>query len=175
MKERPLVYLAGAIAKAPDFGSEWRLEAEKKLRTFGFDTYNPLDGEKEIFGGISREEFYKMKQKAMERKHPSTFLNTGAATVLKKMVALDLKKLLESDYVLAYWDKYISGGTPGEITVAYYKKIPVVLVYNMGLSRVSEWVLGCSEAIYPNLVEGINHYRELARELGLRKHLPDSE
>jgi len=135
-------YLAGAIEKAPDGGKHWRGNIKKFLREeIHHKVWDPTEKEYEILTDEEKKHFRQWKESDRPR-----FLKT-----VHKIIDNDLYHLTKkTDYIIAYWDKFVlgGGGTHGEITIAYLYKIPVYLVLGMPIADVSGWIVGCSTEIF---------------------------
>lgn len=137
-------YLSGAMEYAPDRGEKWRKSLTHRLKEeLGHEVFNPNEEAKKILSTEERKNFKKWKEYDAEM-----FKN-----LIHKVIDHDIGFLTKkTDYVVCYWDKYASlgGGTQGEITVAYLNQIPVFLLTKMPITRISSWILGCSEKIIFN-------------------------
>jgi len=136
-------YLAGAIEHAPDGGITWRRQIERELDRLGHTYYDATLVEANLLSPQEKCSFSLWKRTNLNRfRH-----------AMRKIIDHDLGQLLDrADYVIAYWDEWtrLGGGTQGEITLAYQKGIPVYLVTTMPVEKVSGWVLGCCEAVFPD-------------------------
>jgi len=134
-------YLSGAMEYAPDRGEKWRKSVALRLKEeLGHEVFNPNEQAEKILSSEERKKFKKWKENEVEK-----FKN-----LIHKVIDHDLGFLTKkADYVVCYWDKYASmgGGTQGEITVAYQNQIPVFLLTKMPITRISSWIIGCSEKI----------------------------
>lgn len=151
IKQRPLVYLAGAITAAADKGSRWRFEITPHLHSLGYDTFNPLI-EQPILSGVTREELDRLKKE-------DVFLYQEAC---QKIVQTDLNVLTKSNAVVCKLDVF-SAGTYGELTVAKILNIPIFAWIDLegGLVSLPNWVAGC-----------IDHYS--LHELDFYKLIPSA-
>jgi len=135
-------YLSGAMEYAPDQGIEWRKEISSLLKErLGHEVYNPNEERNKVLSEEEELHFRIWKENDEEK----------FKTLMNRIIDTDLSHLTEkSDYVICKWDKYAAkgGGTHGEITVAYYNKIPVFLLSEMPRNRISSWILGCSEKYF---------------------------
>jgi len=107
----------------------------------GHEVFNPNEEINQILSDEEELHFREWKENDEEK----------FKTLMNKIIDRDLRHLTEkSDYVICKWDEYAvkGGGTHGEITVAYYHKIPVFLLSEMPRNRISSWILGCSENIF---------------------------
>ncbi len=135
-------YLSGAMEYAPDKGEKWRKSISARLKKeLGHEVFNPNEESNKILSTEEKSNFKKWKEKDMKK----------FKRVIHRVIDYDLGFLTnKTDYVVVYWDEYASlgGGTQGEITVAYQNEIPVFLLTNMPVTRISSWILGCSEKIF---------------------------
>ena len=107
----------------------------------GHEVFNPNEEINQILSDEEELHFREWKENDEEK----------FKTIMNRIIDRDLRHLTEkSDYVICKWDEYAvkGGGTHGEITVAYYHKIPVFLLSEMPRNRISSWILGCSENIF---------------------------
>ena len=135
-------YLSGAMEYSPDQGRGWRQEVSLLLKErLGHEVFNPNEEINQILSDEEELHFREWKENDEEK----------FKTLMNRIIDRDLRHLTEkSDYVICKWDEYAvkGGGTHGEITVAYYHKIPVFLLSEMPRNRISSWILGCSENIF---------------------------
>ena len=135
-------YLSGAMEYSPDQGRGWRQEVSLLLKErLGHEVFNPNEEINQILSKEEELHFREWKENDEEK----------FKTIMNRIIDRDLRHLTEkSDYVICKWDEYAvkGGGTHGEITVAYYHKIPVFLLSEMPRNRISSWILGCSENIF---------------------------
>jgi hypothetical protein len=141
-EKNPFVYLAGAIENAPDSGSSWREEMSLFLQQdLGHLVFNPCLEESHI---LTPEEFQHF------RKWKTTDLKRFRKT-LHKIISTDLNTLIDKvDYIICLWDHYVlrGGGTQGELTMAFWHKIPVYMVSTIPLEKLSSWIIGCTTEIF---------------------------
>ncbi len=135
-------YLSGAMEYSPDQGRGWRQEVSLLLKErLGHEVFNPNEEINQILSEHEELHFREWKENDEEK----------FKTLMNRIIDRDLRHLTEkSDYVICKWDEYAvkGGGTHGEITVAYYHKIPVFLLSELPRNRISSWILGCSENIF---------------------------
>ncbi len=138
-------YLAGAIEHSPDRGKAWRDEMNFFLQEqLHHSCYNPL---------IEESKYLSLEELATFRSYKATDIELFRSLV-RRLIDGDLNALNSNiDYVICYWDKYAikGGGTYGELTFAYWKKIPVYMVTDLPLATISSWILGCTTQIFSTL------------------------
>ncbi|MFH0792705.1 MAG: hypothetical protein V2A74_01590 [bacterium] len=146
-RKPPTVYLAGSIEHSPDGGRCWRAELTPFLRDeLGHKVYDP-----------SIEETHDLTED--EKLHFRTWKTNQFARfqgVIRRVIDQDLSLLLnKTDYVICFWDQHVlrGAGTHGELTLAYWNKIPVYLVLGFPRDDVSSWILGCVEAVFDSFDE----------------------
>lgn len=136
LKEKSLVYLAGAISAAKDNGAGWRTDISPHLLNLGYQIFNPVFDQPRMTG-ISREGLQILKETDID-------LYREACT---KIVDMDLMILTKSKLVVVKIDEStIKGsGTFGEMTVAHLHNIPVLAWIDlpMGVADVPSWAFGC--------------------------------
>ncbi len=141
------VYLAGAIEHAPDGGAGWREELTPFLKEkLNHEIFNPCLEEVNI---LTEEESRFFRQWKSE--DPHRFRQT-----MRKLIETDLNMLVnEIDYVICLWDDHVlnGGGTHGELTMAYYHRIPVYMVSTIPREKMSSWIVGCSTEVFDNFEE----------------------
>jgi len=135
-------YLSGAMEYAPDGGEKWRKSISVRLKQeLGHEVFNPNEKSNKILSLEEKSNYKEWKENDVEK----------FKIFIHKVMDHDLGFLTtKTDYVVVYWDEYASlgGGTQGEITVAYQNQIPVFLLTNMPVTRISSWILGCAEKIF---------------------------
>lgn len=156
-----LAYLCGPIEFAPDGGKTWRRTLTPFLREqLGHSVYDPAEDERK---NLTEEEVANFRQ--WKSSNRALFRN-----VLRKIIQFDLD-LIENraDYLICHWDAsaVASGGTSGEITVAYRRGIPVYLVTPQPVEQISGWILGCVDRVFAS-VETLMKF--LAERYGEKKH-----
>ncbi len=142
-KEKPFtVYLAGAIEYAPDNGCSWRQGMTQFLqKELGHRVFNPCLEENHV---LTPEEFRHF------REWKTTNLQRFRQTV-QKIIHTDLNTLLtEIDYIVCLWDEYVlkGAGTHGELTLAFWHRIPVYMVTQIPIERMSSWIIGCTTELF---------------------------
>lgn len=141
------VYLSGAMEHAPDSGREWRDSLETFLHgQIGHEVYNPVRDVRKNLTGEEAAHFRSWKRADPERYR----------AVLRKIIHYDLDMLEErADYVVCYWDRWCvqGGGTHGELTMAFRRRIPVYLVSEIPFVEISGWILGCCTEVFPSFDE----------------------
>jgi hypothetical protein len=144
---QPLVYLAGAIEHAPDSGRRWRAEISRFLMNeLQHRVFNPCLEESHI---LSPDEFNNF------RSWKSSDL-TRFRQVMHKIIQTDISMLInEVDYIICLWDQYVAsgGGTQGELTMAFWHRIPVYMISKVPVQEMSSWILGCTSELFKNMSE----------------------
>ncbi len=144
MKQPPLVYLAGAIERAPDNGCGWREEISRFLtEELHHRVFNPCLEENHVLTPEEFRHFREWKISDLPR----------FRRVVHKIIRTDLTTLVNRvDYIVGLWDEYVlpGGGTHGELTMAFWHHIPVYLVSHIPLPEMSSWIVGCTTEIFFN-------------------------
>ncbi len=155
---QPRGYLAGAIEGAPDSGRQWRDMMEQFMRSeLQHEVFNPCREESHILTPVEFRNFRAWKTEDLAR----------FRQVMHKIITTDISMILEKvDYLVCLWDKYVmtGGGTQGELTVAFWRGIPVYMVTDLPRNEISSWIIGCTTEIFPDFPALknflITHYRK---------------
>ncbi len=141
------VYLAGAIEKAPDGGKKWRREETTFIhQNLGWKTFDPTLEEAQYFSEDDWGKYRSYKQDNFPK----------YVEMVRTMIDRDIAQLLgETDIVICKWDEFAQqgGGTAGELTMAYFYKIPVYMVASNGENDVPGWILACATHIFEDFEE----------------------
>lgn len=141
-KQAPLVYLAGAIERAPDNGCAWREEISRFLTgELRHRVFNPCLEENHVLTPEEFRHFREWKEGDLPR----------FRQVVHKIIQTDLDTLVNRvDYIVGLWDEYVlhGGGTHGELTLAHREGIPVYLVTRIPVKEMSSWIIGCTTEIF---------------------------
>ncbi len=152
MSVLPKVYLCGGMEYAGDGGAGWRKEATEALHQLGYDVFNPCTDEAPLLyphGLKNAKEFVNLKYTDVPK----------FRMVMKHIIDYDLDVLTKCDVVLAYLDQTAIGGASGEMTLAYYMKIPVVGVQvTRDLVGIPGWNLGCVDTLFDSLAKALEHF-----------------
>ncbi len=140
-----LAYLSGPIEFVSDGGRLWRRKLTPFLREdLGHRVYDPAEDEKKNLTDEEVVNFRAWKTSDTERYR----------RVVRKIIAFDMD-LIEhkADYLICYWDDpaAASGGTSAEMTAALRKGIPVYLVSQMPIEKISGWMLACADHVFPTV------------------------
>lgn len=136
------VYLSGPMEYAADGGEGWREVAEQHLLLNNFDVFNPCKSSVRILeqNKLTDAAHYNELKKTIQ---DNNIDYAKYLAVTKQFIVLDLLELRTSHIVLVKVDKTASGGTAGELTLAYHLGIPVVGFCTGEINEVSGWILGC--------------------------------
>jgi hypothetical protein len=143
-RKQPLVYLAGAIEHAPDAGAEWRRNLTRFLiEELNHQVFNPTLEESHV---LTPEEFRHFREW-------KTVDLPKFRRVVHRIIKTDINTLINKvDYIICRWDEYVlkGGGTHGELTMAFWNNIPVFMVTDIPLEKMSSWIIGCTTEIFPD-------------------------
>ncbi len=138
-------YLAGAIEYAPDRGKKWRHDLIPFItQELGHEVFDPSVNEWELLTPEEKEFFRSWKVD-----NPDRYLRT-----VKKIIGKDLQVIAEeTDYLICFWDEYCTkgAGTAGEVTLAFHLNIPVYMIADMPIRKISGWALGCAAEIFASV------------------------
>lgn len=136
IKERPLVYLAGAISGAKDNGAIWRTEITPHLSNLGYRIFNPVIEQPRI-SGVTIDLLESQKGSNFDLYRESC----------KKVVETDLNILRKCSLVVCKLEDSVfrGAGTFGELTISNFLDIPVFAWVDLpgGLASVPYWAMGC--------------------------------
>jgi len=144
-----LAYLCGPIEFAPDGGKLWRRKLTPFLHNeLGHRIYDPAEDEKKNLSDEEAERFREWKQTDVER----------FRRVIRKIIQYDLDIVEnKADYVICFLfgegAALTSGGTSAELTFAHRRGIPVYLVTDVAMDKISGWVLGCADRVFSDVDE----------------------
>ncbi|HIC39733.1 MAG TPA: hypothetical protein EYO79_09750 [Candidatus Marinimicrobia bacterium] len=146
-----IVYLSGAMEQATDEGEQWRSEMTEWLKTeLDHDVINPV-----VSSQLLVEEHEAYDYSDWKFSNPKRFVE-----FIRKAIDLDLDNIInKSDYIICLWDYDVmkGGGTHGEVTMAYYKNVPVYLVNQVPIEDLSGWIMSCSTDIFNTFTELKSH------------------
>jgi hypothetical protein len=158
--EAPMViYLAGAIEYAPDFGRGWRSKVAPTLEGLGHEVYDPSQDVRKNLNDEEARNFRSWKTTDLDR----------FRYAVRKIIAYDLDFIeRRAGCIVCYWDEHCGrgAGTQAELTLAYRRGVPVYLVLGVPHTEVSGWILACATEIFPD-------FESLERYLGM--HAPIHE
>jgi len=144
------VYLAGAIEKAPDGGKRWRQEESIFINNnFGWTIFDPTQEEAKYFSDDDWEKYRSYKESNFPK----------YIEMVRTMIDRDITQILgETDIIICKWDEFAQqgGGTAGELTFAYFYKIPVYMVLSNGKNDIPGWILACATHIFDDFSD-LNH------------------
>jgi len=152
------IYLSGPIEYAEDNGVSWRNETKEKLSEFGslFEVIDPCDTSLDLllFYGVESVDAYHRLKYGSEEEQGLFRACTQA------FIEHDLEEVRKADVLLTKISHVASGGTSGEITLAYFMRIPVVAFCTDNIQEVSGWVQSIPDLLLigpDSLAEAINH------------------
>jgi len=157
---KKVIYLVGAIELANNYGKTWRAYITPKLERLGFEVLNPCLLENEQLKNIKTKLKLPLKIKDDNDKlipvkdwHDLYLAPEGSKwrKLFKEcmLAVMDYDTdivLNRCDCILCYWDEACdkSAGSHGELTLAYCRKIPVVIVHTSPFP-LSRWGYCCAQ------------------------------
>lgn len=142
-----IAYLSGAMEQAADEGALWREEIARWLKTeLGHDVIDPVVSSQLLVEKYEAQDYRDWKFSDIQR----------FVEFIRKAIDLDLDNVINnSDYIICFWNEDVmkGGGTHGEVTIAYYKNIPVYLVNQVPIEELSGWIMACSTQIFNQFSE----------------------
>ena len=137
-----IAYLSGPIENAVNDGADWRIEMTKWLKEkLNHEVFDPVKETKSVLINTNKSSFRSMKINSPE----------DYRILMRRIIELDLNAVInKSDYLIVNWNENVlmGGGTHGEITIAYYFKIPIYIVNTIPINRMSSWIFGCADKIF---------------------------
>ena len=137
-----IAYLSGPIENAENDGADWRKSLTPWIKnTLSHKVFNPVIATRDITKGLTSSEFRNMK-----RSNPDKYKK-----LIREIINIDIEAVVNSsDYLIVNWNKSVfrGGGTHGEITLAYFLKKPIYLVYNVPFDDLSSWIFCCSTEVF---------------------------
>lgn len=148
----PVIYLSGPIEADPDDGVSWRKKlVEAIVEKYGteFKIFDPTAADTSI-EAIAKRFDWTGDRRNWSRMNFRKYLLTG-----RYIVDTDLDWVSNSEILIVGCNKYIwrSMGTAGEVTIAKYLYIPVLLLLMDDVQKedLPLWLLGCATAIYNDI------------------------
>ncbi len=142
-----ITYLSGAMEQAADEGALWREEMTRWLKTeLNHDVIDPVISSQLLVEKHEAQNYRDWKFSDIQR----------FVEFVRKAIDLDLDNVINnSDYIICLWNEDVmkGGGTHGEVTMAYYKNIPVYLINQVPVKDLSGWIMACSTQIFNNFSE----------------------
>lgn len=135
MSDKSVIYLAGGMEKAGEYGRIWRDEMTPHLISLGYDVWNPY--EEEVNVGAGPESLSALKYTDYD----------SFVKYCRKIVKYDISCLVKCAAVAVRVDESVlkGAGTYGEITVCDMYDIPVYAWIDLpeGKYDVPAWAMGC--------------------------------
>jgi len=148
-----IVYLAGAIEKAPDRGEEWRQRIESALNG-KFLIINPCKTEKSFVTDEELEIVYDHNNKVVRTREYQA--------IMKKLIDFDLRLVKMSHVVVCLWDENCvgGGGTHGELTFhAFNCPDGERIIISEDLDIVPGWIVGTMTKHYKTIEDFLEDYK----------------
>ncbi len=145
------VYLAGPMAeRSYDQATQWREDAAFQLATDGINTLSPMRDKEFLRGRIIRSE------------EAESFKSPWATN--KAIMSRDTNDVLTSDAILVNFsgvgDDLVSVGTVMEMTLAWYARIPVIVVAKASYQAIRHPMLSQTvDYLVSSLDDGIHVVR----------------
>lgn len=142
-KAKPVLYLAGAMERAPvGYGEAWREEVDQYATQLGFDVLNPYKQE-----AIALREFgYAHPSEWAHLRHGSDEEKEIHKKIVSKLIHWDLDLIERSTSAIACrWDSYTQAGagTTAELTLSFRLKLPVITWVSCEMAKVPAWLIPC--------------------------------
>lgn len=129
-------YLAGAIDRVPDRGSQWRDSISPILESLGIQVFNPLKKPSNIGAEDNTIAEYKKRLK-------NTKNYDQLSVIMKTIRSIDLRMVDISDFLIVNLDIDTHPcGTLEEIFWANRQKKPILIRVVQGKSSAPDWLFG---------------------------------
>lgn len=138
-------YLVGPMDYASDRGVEWRKLITPFLKGLGIGVFDPTN--KASFG-FGNEDLDHIDERKKLLEHIKLEPNNKALydryhNIMKEVVAIDLRMIDISDFIIAYINTNIySCGTFHEIAMAVNQRKPVIVCCEQGKGNLPPWLFG---------------------------------
>lgn len=173
------VYIAGPIQYQNDLGKSWRIKITKELQSIGIGVINPLDKPTDH----NEDEDFRQQLKTTEKfgriyesdPNDSRLFAEELKHLLKPIVAIDLRFVDVSDFLIAYVHKDIhTAGTYAEITHALLQRKPVILFNESSIYDIPLWWFGHADykLFFNSLDKAIQYIKDIND--GKNVYLPKS-
>jgi nucleoside 2-deoxyribosyltransferase len=140
-----IVYLAGPIDHATDYGIGWRKEITPKLHSLGMLVIDPTN-KPVLYNDLNESAEIIAHRKALK----SLGKYEAIHDLMKPIRAFDLRGTDKADCIIAYLDyDVVMTGTMEEIFISNKDKKPVLIFCKQGRKAVSDWLYG---AIHPKYI-----------------------
>jgi len=141
-----VVYLSGAIDRAPDFGRPWRARVAEVLRHVGAQPYDPTEQQARVCG-LTVEALRELQEVDIDLFKEKTRL----------VIAADLHVIArEASAVVAQVGDHAHMGTYAEMGVAIYHDIPLFVILEHPQYRASGWTISSAEAVFQSVDDFIS-------------------
>jgi nucleoside 2-deoxyribosyltransferase len=165
-----IIYLAGPIQYADDWGVTWRKQATAYLHSLGIGVIDPCDKPSDM----AQEDADTQSWLDSLKKNADLMLDSNKpelanryldeySNFLKEVVSVDLRFVDKSDALLVYINKDIySCGTFHETSHAFLQRKPVVcFTAGKSITNIPGWLYGHGKysMFYPSLNEALAYVR----------------
>jgi hypothetical protein len=161
------IYLAGAMEYAADGGKGWRSDLTKAIKRFGKDKINILDpvkleAEKMRTLGVKDKKWILGKN---ANQNSPEFIEFRR--VMRAIIAYDIGLVNRSNLIVADWSTETKNGagTHGEITHAFMRGIPILLLTRDFDMDVPAWILGCIAGRATSILDVTNLVHDIYKGL----------
>lgn len=141
--DKPRIYLAGAMEKAPGtYGEEWRVEIQKFAEEIGYTVWNPYQQE-----SLALTRFgYSHPKEWIGLRHGSPKDKKRHEKIISTIIKYDLLKIRhETELIACRWDEYAhaGGGTNAELSEGFMRGVKAVTWISCPIEDVPAWLLPC--------------------------------
>jgi nucleoside 2-deoxyribosyltransferase len=134
--KRQRCYLAGAIDRVPDRGTQWRNAITPFLQSLGIEVFNPLQKPTNIAVEDKHTALYKKRLKKSKK-------YDELSELMRNIRSVDLRMVDVSDFLLVNLDLDTHPcGTLEEIFWANRQKKPILIHMVQGKEATPDWLFG---------------------------------
>lgn len=154
-----IVYLAGGMQSSPDGGVKWRRNLKLLLNQKGYYCIDP-----------TKEENFMLLNECWKNDIENNF--ELFQKNMRSIIVNDLDFVDKSESIVCLYDEFLGGGSYHEIGESYLKnkKLYIININKLPLSKLSWWVLGCATKIVNTYEELLNLFPDINNEKYIRKN-----
>lgn len=141
-----IAYLSGAMENAKNEGSGWRSEITIWLKDkLDHSVIDPVIETTNLVKKTGAQNYRDWKTS-----DPNKFKK-----FVRKVIDNDLNSVVnKADYLICLWNNEVGGGTPSEVTMAYYHNKPVYLINQLDMpNQISGWIMSCATEVFRDFYE----------------------
>ncbi len=157
-----MVYLAGPIDCAPDFGVGWRQHVQESLKGLNLIWLDPCH--KPMIEGYACEDLENHIRRR-DLKEAGDYVTL--AKMMRTIRCIDLRLVDKCDFAIVHLDKNIyTTGTSEEITTLNRRKVAILIHMEQGREQLPDWWYGTirPEHVFSTWDDLFNYVRHVASD-----------